>query len=104
MSDAQACASQLEQRPGQTSPRLHRLAHHDRPQAHRRAAIIVTAFIFFCSAGSLAAVMRMQLARPEQHAGGPGPLQPALHHARHDDDVPLRRADHGGAWASTWCR
>jgi cytochrome c oxidase subunit 2 len=33
---------------------------------------------------------------PGPDAGGPGDLQPGLHHARHGDDVPLRRAGGGG--------
>ena len=31
-----------------------------------------------------------------KHAADARPVQPDLHHARHDDDVPLRRAGHGG--------
>ncbi len=34
--------------------------------------------------------------RAEQHAGDAGNLQPAVHDARDDDDLPVRRADDGG--------
>ena len=40
-------------------------------------------------------MMRLQLGAPEQHAGRPADLQPAVHDARHDDDLPVRRADDG---------
>ena len=33
---------------------------------------------------------------PREYADRARPVQPAVHHARHDDDVPLRRADHDG--------
>ena len=36
--------------------------------------------------------MRLQLAGPEPAAADAGSLRPALHHARRDDDLPLRRA------------
>ena len=65
---------------------------------------IVTAFVFFVLGGLLAALMRIQLARPDNTLPGPRPLQPDLHDARHDDDVPVRRAGDAGAGASTWCR
>ena len=57
---------------------------------------IKTAFVFFLLGGVLALLMRLQLARAEEHADRAGPLQPVLHDARHDDDVPLRRAGDGG--------
>ena len=65
---------------------------------HKRVGrrYIVTAFVFFLLGGLLALLMRLQLARPENDLLSAGPLQPALHHARHDDDVSVRRAGHGG--------
>ena len=53
-------------------------------------------FLFFVLAGILALLMRTQLAVPENDLVGARHLQPALHHARHGDDVPLRRAGGGG--------
>ena len=41
-------------------------------------------------------LMRHQLATPEQPSRRPRLLQPAVHDARHDDDVPVRRADDAG--------
>ena len=50
----------------------------------------------FCSLGGVEALlMRLQLARPEQHLSQRRQLQPDLHDARHDDDVSLRRARDG---------
>ena len=52
---------------------------------------------FFMLGGLLAALMRIQLGTPGQHLPRRGDLQPALHDARHDDDVPLRHPVHRGA-------
>ena len=50
------------------------------------------------SAALLAAAdARCSWRAPDNDLVGAGPLQPALHHARHDDDVPVRRAGDGGA-------
>ena len=57
---------------------------------------VATAFLFFLLAGVLALVMRAQLALPLARHPAAGNLQPVLHHARHGDDVPVRRPDHGG--------
>ena len=57
---------------------------------------IVTAFVFLALGGVLALLMRLQLARPEARAHRPRPLQPDLHHARREHDVPVRRAGDGG--------
>ena len=66
---------------------------------------IVTAFVFFALGGAAgAAHARCSSRAPENELVGAGPLQPALHHARHDDDVPVRRAGDGGASRSTSCR
>ena len=65
---------------------------------HKRVGrrFIATGFAFFVLGGILARLMRVQLARPESTLIGPDLLQPAFHDARHDDDVPVRRADDAG--------
>ena len=69
--------------------------HVDHKSIGRR--YLVTAFAFFLLGGVLAALMRLQLSRPDNTVPRPGSLQPDLHHARHDDDVPVRRAGDAGA-------
>ena len=69
-----------------------RLALDRRPQDRRPPLPRHRLRLSCCSAALLAVVMRLQLARPESRPHRAGPLQPALHHARHDDDVPVRRA------------
>ena len=49
---------------------------------------LVTAFVFLVLGGLEALLMRAQLARPNQHLLSPEAVQPALHDARHDDDLP----------------
>ena len=65
---------------------------------HKRIGILymVTTWVFFILGGVEALMMRLQLGRREQQPRHPRGLQPALHAARHDDDLPLRRADDGG--------
>ena len=65
---------------------------------HKRIGIMymVTTFVFFCLGGVEALIIRLQLGAPEQHAGHPPGLQPALHDPRDHDGVPVRRADDGG--------
>ena len=55
------------------------------------------AFLFFLLAGVLALLMRTQLAVGGQPLHQPGALQPDVHRARHDDDVPVRGAGDRGA-------
>ena len=57
---------------------------------------IATALLFFVLAGVLALLMRTQLALPGGTLLGARGLQPGLHHARHGDDVPVRRAGRRG--------
>ena len=54
---------------------------------------LVTAFVFLLIGGVEALIMRVQLARPERDAADAGTVQPAVHHARRDDDLPVRAAD-----------
>ena len=77
-------------------PGLRRLAHHDRTTRTSACGSSSRRSSSSCSAGVLALLMRLQLAVPQNTLPRPRPLQPALHHARHDDDVPLRRAGDGG--------
>ena len=57
---------------------------------------IVTAFVFFLLGGIEARADAAAARAAREHAPRPRRLQPDLHHARHDDDVPLRRAGDGG--------
>ena len=95
-------AEQLEQAWGDKPGLMGWLCTVDHKVVGRR--FIATAFGFFVAGGILAALMRLQLAQAREHVDRTGPLQPAVHDARHDDDVPVRRADHGSRRASTWCR
>ena len=62
---------------------------------HKRIGIlyIATAGVFFLAGGILALLIRTQLAQAERRLHHARLLQPALHDARHDDDLPRRRAD-----------
>ena len=91
-------------RPGSTPPGFWGWLTDGRPQGDRQALHRDRLRLLRCSAGIEALMMRLQLARPENTFPRPRPLQPDLHHARHDDDVPLRRAGDGGARRSTSCR
>ena len=73
---------------------------------HKRIGIMymVTTFVFFCLGGVEALMMRLQLGAPDNTLVTPTDLQPAVHDARHDDDLPVRRADDGRAWPTTSCR
>ena len=57
---------------------------------------IITAFVFLALGGLLAAIIRLQLARPEVACRRPRPLQSDFHDARLEHDVPVRRAGHAG--------
>ena len=61
---------------------------------HKRIGILygASAFMFFLVGGIEAIIMRLQLARPRQHARERAALQRAVHDARHDDDLPRRDA------------
>ena len=65
---------------------------------HKRIGIMymVTTFVFFCLGGVEALMMRLQLGAPNNTLVTPADLQPAVHDARDDDDLPVRRADDGG--------
>ena len=69
------------------------LATVDHKEIGRR--YIVTALIFFVLGGVLALLMRDAAGRPDKHLIGADALQPAVHDARLDDDVPVRRAGDG---------
>ncbi len=66
---------------------------------HKRIGIMymVTTFVFFVLGGVEALMIRLQLGAPGKHADLTADLQPAVHDARHHDDLPVRRADDGGA-------
>ena len=64
----------------------------------------VTALFFFAVGGVEALLMRLQLARPNAQARLARGLQPALHDARHDDDLPRRHAGARRLRATTSCR
>ena len=73
---------------------------------HKKIGILylfTTAF-FFLVGGVEALLMRIQLGTPEQHVPRPDHLQPALHDARHDDDLPGRGPDRRRRSATTSCR
>ena len=55
----------------------------------------VTALVLLRVGGVEALLIRLQLARPNSALPLARRLQPALHHARHDDDLPRRDADAG---------
>ena len=62
---------------------------------HKRIGILYgcTAFAFFLMGGLEALMIRMQLATPNNTFVVARRLQPAVHDARHDDDLPVRHAD-----------
>ena len=64
---------------------------------HKRIGImyLVLTFVFFMLGGVEALLMRLQLGAAEQHAADAADVQRAVHDARDDDDLPVRRADHG---------
>ena len=66
--------------------------HRRQQHLHRRLLRRRPRSCSSCSPGILALLMRTQLAVPENDLVGPDALQPALHDARHGDDVPVRRA------------
>ena len=62
---------------------------------HKRIGIlyIATSLVFFLAGGVMALLIRTQLATPRHGFRRSRRLQPALHDARHDDDLPGRRPD-----------
>ena len=64
---------------------------------HKKIGIMygVAALFFFLVGGIEALLIRLQLARPNGKVLSAEHLQPDVHHARHDDDLPLRHADGG---------
>ena len=71
------------------------LADHRRPQDASGDATSSPRSCSSCSAGMLALAHARAAGAPGKRADGPGPLQPDLHDARHDDDVPVRGAGDG---------
>ena len=61
---------------------------------HKRIGILygATAFFFFLLGGVEALIIRIQLARPDNTFISPGDVQPAVHDARHDHDLPRDHA------------
>ena len=83
--------------------RLDELDHDDRPQADRDP--LHGHDLRVLPAGRRRGAADAPAARgAEQHAGHARDLQPAVHDARHDDDLPVRRADDGRASRTTSCR
>ena len=66
-----------------------------RPPITRRSGSSTSSrpLFFFLVGGVEALLMRIQLGAPDNTFLDPDDLQPALHDARHDDDLPGRRAD-----------
>ena len=64
---------------------------------HKKLGIMygVTAMFFFLLGGVEALLIRAQLAGTERHHPVGREVQPDVHDARHDDDLPLRHADGG---------
>jgi cytochrome c oxidase subunit 1 len=62
---------------------------------HKRIGIMYscTAMVFFIVGGVEALLLRTQLAAPEPDAVVGRPVQPGVHHARRDDDLPVHHAD-----------
>ena len=71
----------------------------DRPALHRHRVRASSR-----SAACSPALMRIQLARPDNTFLGPDLYNQIFTDARHDDDVPVRRAGDAGDRASTSCR
>ena len=65
---------------------------------HKKIGImyLVTVLVFFVLGGVEAMLIRGPAGGAGQHAADAGALQPDPHHARHDDDLPGRRAGVGG--------
>ena len=65
---------------------------------HKKIGImyLVTVLVFFLLGGVEALLMRIQLGDAGQHVPDAREVQPDLHHARDDDDLPGRRAGVGG--------
>ena len=72
---------------------------------HKRVGMryIYTSFAFFFVAGLLALVMRAQLSEANNDVVEPGPVQPAVHHARDDDDLPVQHPGAGRFRRTTSC-
>ena len=70
---------------------------------HKKIGImyLYTALVFFLLGGVEALLMRIQLAVAGQHVPDAREVQPALHDARDDDDLPGRRAGRGRASRTT---
>ena len=64
---------------------------------HKRIGImyLVTTFVFFLLGGVEALLIRLQLGAPDNTLLDAADVQPAVHDARDDDGLPVRRADHG---------
>ena len=64
---------------------------------HKRIGILymVTTFVFFILGGVEALLMRLQLSVPNNNLVTPEVYNQLLHAARHDDGLPVRRADDG---------
>ena len=74
---------------------------------HKKIGIlyIVNSFIFFFLGGILALFVRTELAQPGlQFLADEHDLQPDLHDARLDDDLPLHHSDRSSASGTTSCR
>ena len=73
---------------------------------HKRIGILYlwTVAVFFVLGGVEALLIRAAARRAGEHAALARALQPALHHARHDDGLPRRRARCGRASRTTCCR
>ncbi len=65
---------------------------------HKKIGLMygATALFFFVVGGCEALLIRLQLARPNGTIRRRGDLQRAVHHARHDDGLPLHHADGRG--------
>ena len=87
----QVVAHHVEREP----QRLDELDHDDRPQADRDHVHGHDVRVLLPGRGR-GADDAPAAGRAEQHAGHAADLQPAVHDARHDDDLPVRRADDGG--------
>ena len=73
---------------------------------HKKIGILYlfATFLFFIIGGVEALIMRLQLAQPDGTLVDARDLQRAGHDARHDDDLPVRRARCWRASATTSCR
>ena len=71
---------------------LVRLGRHRRPQAHRHPLPLDGALLLPRRRRARRSLVRLQLAVPRAHAAVARGVQPDLHDARHDDDLPRRDA------------